>query len=483
MGANEKSHPELIHHPVAANRNIENIGVAATVPDMPRKRKNNEISDAENLDGGESIVEPAASETERTQIHASSSGLASEGSRELPRGASDITSPVLGAEDGGNEKLVSPKGIGLTSAPASEPAKKRAAKSRPNKEFMKNALTKQNTPAVVSHKKNGTKTHRQMQHRELITKLVGILQGAELSLTSDELDESLNIINVIEDKFHGETKENMYARLKGDEENKHPWAPSNATFDRIPPLMMRVWGASSQCRIDGDKVGFTSGGHNAMLDTDEVRRVEISRHVEWDQRKKTSLISMSNDPVRISEHFVPKLLGRRKYHTKLILADGETISSYVKLTLINTHARIAAGKLIMKLKTEAKYNGVSGKFSRELKEYLSPFSIGQDEVIRIFTWAEVADWMKKTKSTFIGWWRHAACIAFQRHEAMRHGSESTWPICHCGCGYDQPMAERTGKETDGEWNEGEGISLSQAVWKTASIWTATQKMKATGMFD
>jgi hypothetical protein len=127
-------------------------------------------------------------------------------------------------------------------------------------------------------------------------------------LTSDDFDESLDIINVIEDKFHSETRgkfnngsfknphpqtaKDMYARLRGQEEDKHPWAPSKATFDQIPPLMMRVWDAASQCKIDDDKVGFTSGGHHAVLDTDEARRVEMSRHIDWQQRKKTSLISM-----------------------------------------------------------------------------------------------------------------------------------------------------------------------------------------------
>lgn len=44
-----------------------------------------------------------------------------------------------------------------------------------------------------------------------------------------------------------------------------------------------------------------------------------------------------------------------------------------------------AWKPVVKLTTETKYYGVSGKFSRELNDYMSPFSIGPGEIIRTFT--------------------------------------------------------------------------------------------------
>lgn len=119
MSANEKSHPELIHYSVAANRDIENPDVAAVVLDMSRKRKHSEINGAGNIDGGEAIAEPATSETEHIQTHVSSSEFASDGSHGAPQGALEIVSLVLGGEEDGNGEPVSFNG--LVKAPTLKP--------------------------------------------------------------------------------------------------------------------------------------------------------------------------------------------------------------------------------------------------------------------------------------------------------------------------------------------------------------------------
>jgi hypothetical protein len=286
------------------------------------------------------------------------------------------------------------------------------------------------------------------QHRSIIKSLKTELRTLRPSLSTEKLEELLDMINALEAKYisateykskrklktvtHPATREHFIKRVQGTgtEEIKHPWLPA-AEFDpNIPDILMRAWDEISQCQIRDYRVGCLSGSSDCMLDTFARRKLGLTRHSDWGNRFKTPFISTSSSLEEIAEHRVPHFQNRQ---------SKKGIKENTKLTLFNTRARRALGKPVLRMKDELLHYDVRTKYgdlrlyesSFYENEYLLPFSAGPDEIIGTWAWHQVEDWIEKNGSNFQGWFKSVGRAAFDRHEKLRLGG---FPIkCKAGC--------------------------------------------------
>jgi hypothetical protein len=225
------------------------------------------------------------------------------------------------------------------------------------------------------------------------------------------------------------------ARLVGHsegEEKSHSWA-APADPDEIPGLLMRTRDEMSQYQIKDPRSGFLSGSSDDLLDSYDARKLRITRHSEWGQRRKTPFISFTSSHKEIVEDRVPHFQERQK---------DKKILDNTKLTLINTRARLAAGLPILRMKMELKHYKVINRYGDPFKpdyqgksfyehDYLMLFRVPQEQIVRTWAWRDIEAWMTRTGRGFDGWFHSVGIPAFQEHERVRLGG--TPASCKVGC--------------------------------------------------
>ncbi|CZT50816.1 uncharacterized protein RSE6_11872 [Rhynchosporium secalis] len=256
------------------------------------------------------------------------------------------------------------------------------------------------------------------QHRFIVTMLKCSLETATPSLPPSTLEECLEMVEVLEEKYikarqsvkrtarkrgtYPESAGDHRARLEGDEEKKHHWAPTKADrsgISEIPGLLMRAWDEISQCQIKDFRVGFRSGSSTDHLDTAARRKLALKRHSDWGNRHKTPFISFSISLVEIGETRVPWFQNRQK---------RAGILENTKLTIINARARLAAGKPIIRMKTELLHYEVMSKGGNLRcedscfyeNEFLAPFSVSPAEIVGTWAWHSVEKWIEDNEASF-----------------------------------------------------------------------------------
>ncbi|KAE8443648.1 hypothetical protein EG329_001506 [Mollisiaceae sp. DMI_Dod_QoI] len=200
---------------------------------------------------------------------------------------------------------------------------------------------------------------RLKQHRMVIKALKYRLIFAKPSLNQSDLQECLEMIEVLEEKYrtaaetkikvrtlqepHPKTVQQHKARLEGEEENQRAWLHPRNSKSVMPELVMRAWDEMSECQIKDFRVGFLSGGSTCRLDTHERRQLWLKRHANWGNRFKTPFISTSTSLKEIGTIRVPHFQERQK---------RKGIRENTKLTLININARLAEGKPVLRMMDE-----------------------------------------------------------------------------------------------------------------------------------
>ena len=289
-------------------------------------------------------------------------------------------------------------------------------------------------------------------HSTVVNLLEKRLRGSRGIKSQENLKYCLRMIDVLKLKYkealgykeksrkgrkgcHPFTKEEFMARLcgrLGEEENIHPWAtPSDPTG--IPGLVMRAWDEISQCQIKDPRCGFLSGSSDAYLDDFDGRKLAITRHSEWVQRKKTAFISTTSSLEEIFNTRIPHFKRRQ---------EKKKIPDNTKLTLINTRARLAAGLPILRMEEELKYYKVTNTYGNPFDvqyrgnsfyehEYLMPFSIGPEQIVGTWALRDIEAWIANHGGTYENWFDMVGIQAFQEHERVRLGGIAT--VCKSGC--------------------------------------------------
>ncbi|TVY47816.1 hypothetical protein LOCC1_G003936 [Lachnellula occidentalis] len=285
---------------------------------------------------------------------------------------------------------------------------------------------------------------RDKQHRVVIKELRSTLQKSGGALTMGELQSCLDMVDVLNEKYinvtakkiysrkkgkHPQDQEVMIKRFEGKEERAHPWATASHP-DEIPGLLMRAWDQKSQCQIKDYRVGFLSGGSTHFLDTKAKRTLALKQHADWGNRSKTPFISFSSSLREIGLSRVPHFQERQA---------NCGILDNTKLTIINARARNAAGLPILRMKDELLHYNVTNKYgdprfekdSFYENEYIVPFSVRPEEIVRTYAWHDIERWMETNRAEFEDWYIKVGVEDFKEHERVRLGG--TPAKCKDGC--------------------------------------------------
>ncbi|TVY58550.1 hypothetical protein LCER1_G003291 [Lachnellula cervina] len=285
---------------------------------------------------------------------------------------------------------------------------------------------------------------RNKQHRIVIKELRSMLEKSRGTLTIGELQNCLDMVEVLNEKYLEVTRKKMYSRKKGkhpqvqevmmkrfegEEERAHPWATVSHP-DETPGLLMRAWDQKSQCKIENFRVGFLSGGSDHFLNTKEKRRLALEQHADWGNRWKTPFISFSSSLREIALERVPHFQKRQ--------ADSGILDN-TRLTIINARARIAAGLPVLRMKDELLHYDVNNKYGNPRfqknsfyeNEYIVPFSVRPKEIVRTYSWHDIETWMKTNRAEIEDWYIKVGVEDFKEHERARLGG--TPAKCKDGC--------------------------------------------------
>ncbi|CZR56783.1 uncharacterized protein PAC_06672 [Phialocephala subalpina] len=289
--------------------------------------------------------------------------------------------------------------------------------------------------------------HRLKQHRMIVKDLINSLIFAKPALKQDHLDDCLSMVEVMEEKYikamqpnsgpktqqvsHPKTAEEHTKRLGGDEEKARPWLPTKKSKSEMPGLVMRAWDEMSQCQIKDFRVGFLSGGSANMLNSKVNRQFWLQAHANWGNRFKTPFISTSTSLHEIAEDRVPRFQRRQ---------ENKGVKENTKLTLINLHARQAAGNPAMWMMDELIHYDVTTKYGKPqyyarsfyTNEIILPFCVGPAEIVGTWAWHQVEKWVEDNKSDFGGWYLQVGVPAFKEHERVRLGG-TPMPKHNIGC--------------------------------------------------
>jgi len=292
---------------------------------------------------------------------------------------------------------------------------------------------------------NGKDDLRKCQFRTIYRKCRTTLEDSGGAQTIRELLDILHMVDIMNEKYiqatekkktrrekppHPQLKEEFEKRLKGKEELLHPWGTPSKPKE-IPGLLIRAWDQISQCRIDNQRVGFLSGGSDSFLNTKEKRKQALMHHANWGNRNKTPFISFSSSLREIAKFRVPHFQNRQ---ASLGIVEN------TRLTIINTNAIIAAGKPILKMKDELLHYDIRPPKTGDLRynstsfyenEYIVPFSVAKDAIVRTCTWHDIEKWMRKNNAEIEDWYVQEGIPSFKEHERVRLGGT---PLpCKAGC--------------------------------------------------
>jgi hypothetical protein len=246
---------------------------------------------------------------------------------------------------------------------------------------------------------NPARTSRKKSFRKKrFDTLASQLRTIHEHLPASSKDLASDIVEIMQEKFkqerpkskdnnvpHPRTAEEIIRRLKGKEEDEHPWAPTPETATKVPKYAFRAFTEGSQSKINDDRVGFQSRKSYGFLDTAEQRKTDIQNHTNWRNRRLTPFISTSCSWAHIFKIFIPTF--KKRYEKK-----GNPDNT--KLALINFSARLAANKPVISMTLESHHYKIplgSGKVCDD--EYLCPYEIGPDEIVCTWRLDWVENWM------------------------------------------------------------------------------------------
>lgn len=232
------------------------------------------------------------------------------------------------------------------------------------------------------------------------------------------------------DHHHPATSNEMNKRLggiSGDEETIHPWSTSSARESRLPldGMLFRVIDEKSQAKLYPD-IGFLSASGEAMLDTVLKRHLAIKQHINWGNKKPTCFVSTTDCPYDF-EHTWLRTLRDRDLEKPSVCT--------VLIACINVNARLAKGWPVVSVVEETKHYKVEADASYLAHEFLLPFRCSPEEIVGIWCWTVVEDWMNKNCRAYIDWHKAVVVPAFKAHETARLEGRTTQgnTTCTCGC--------------------------------------------------
>jgi hypothetical protein len=218
------------------------------------------------------------------------------------------------------------------------------------------------------------------------------------------------------------TKEDFLKRLKGTEEDLHPWA----TAKKLPGdfLLRRVTDGSSKARRYHRR-GIFSQISNSDFTTRQGRHDSIDKHLNYSNREGTAIISMTGS----AKDFVENRIRRQDRRLKPEKGDNR------ELTYVNTLSLNADGVPVLLAEDEVRYYKVIRAIGQDWikDEYFVPLRIGVKHIVGTWYWSDVQTYMRKHKLTFYDWEKAIVFPAFQKHELARKEGRQYVPEGGCAC--------------------------------------------------
>jgi hypothetical protein len=218
------------------------------------------------------------------------------------------------------------------------------------------------------------------------------------------------------------TKEEFYERLKGAEEDKHPWAKAQ----KLPKdnLLRRVMDGASKARCYHGN-GIVSQVSTSNFTTCKGRHDSMDEHLNYSNRKGTALISCSGD----GKDFVENRIRRQDRRVKPEKGDDR------ELAYINVLSLIADGVPVLCAEVEANYYEVWRAMGADWieHEYFVLLKIDVKHIVGTWHWSEVKEYMRKHKCSYHDWEQAIVFRALHEHERVRREGRQHVPKDGCVC--------------------------------------------------
>jgi hypothetical protein len=218
------------------------------------------------------------------------------------------------------------------------------------------------------------------------------------------------------------TKEEFYERLKGAEEDKHPWAKAQ----KLPKdnLLRRVMDGASKARCYHGN-GIVSQVSTSNFTTCKGRHDSMDEHLNYSNRKGTALISCSED----GKDFVENRIRRQDRRVKPEKGDDR------ELAYINVLSLIADGVPVLCAEVEANYYEVWRAMGADWieHEYFVLLKIDVKHIVGTWHWSEVQEYMRKHKCSYHDWEQAIVFRALHEHERVRREGRQHVPKDGCVC--------------------------------------------------
>jgi hypothetical protein len=218
------------------------------------------------------------------------------------------------------------------------------------------------------------------------------------------------------------TGEEYHERLKGPEEDKHPWAKAQ----KLPKdnLLRRVMDGASKARCYHGN-GIVSQVSTSNFTTREGRHDSIDEHLDYSNRKGTALISCSGD----GTDFVENRIRRQDRRVKPEKGDDR------ELAYINVLSLIADGVPVLCAEVEANHYEVRRAMGAHWikHEYFVLLKIDVKHIVGTWHWTDVQEYMRKHKCGYHDWEQAIVFRALHEHESARQEGRQHVPKDGCVC--------------------------------------------------
>jgi hypothetical protein len=218
------------------------------------------------------------------------------------------------------------------------------------------------------------------------------------------------------------TKEERFERLKGPEEDKHPWAKAR----KVPKdnLLRRVMDGASKARCYHGN-GIVSQVSTSNFITFEGRHDSINEHLDYSNRKGTALISCSGD----GTDFVENRIRRQDRRVKPQKGDNR------ELAYINVLSLTADEVTVLCAESEANHYKVRRAMGAHWikHEYFVLLKIDVKHIVGTWHWTDVQEYMRKHKCGYHDWEQAIVFRALHEHEKARQEGRQYVPKDGCAC--------------------------------------------------
>jgi len=221
-------------------------------------------------------------------------------------------------------------------------------------------------------------------------------------------------LKVLHPKSERETR-SMIVGSKGEQtaEKANPWMGSPEIEKKEWLCMWRIIDTASKANIWDQDDGMMAAVA-ALLNTNEARKLHLTRHPNFGQRHLTPFIS-------VTPNYVLMWDGRRSWYVKR--ASGKP-SSTVYFVQMNIKARIANGGCILNARDQLNHydpNGDHGDYDWDVydDEYLLTFQAHADEIVWKWKVADIEDWLDDHDCGIEQWWEQVGKVVYEIHENAR----------------------------------------------------------------